>query len=215
MYAGRVTRKAKPIEPERDDALVLAAARRFAAVGYEATSLNQVLSDAGWQKSSFYHYFGDKRRLHDHVVDTLAARLIGGVAAPDLSELAAEQFWPSMADLLTGLGQSAARHPETRLLGEMFHQDDRFDDGHELGSGRLQQMRAAVSAWLASAIVRGCDLGVVRSDVPVELLIELAVSVLRTLDRWAVRHELHSPGGPSDDGMTRHLLRDLFEARVP
>lgn len=210
-----MTRKAKPIEPERDDALVLAAARRFAAAGYDATSLNQVLSDAGWQKSSFYHYFADKRRLHDHVVDTLAARLVGGVTAPDLPRLTAEQFWPSMADLLTSLGQSAARHPETRLLGVMFHQEDRFGAGQEGHSGQLQQMRAAVSAWLASAIVRGCDLGVVRRDVPVELLIELTISVLQTLDRWAVRHELHSPGGPSADGMTLHLVRDLIEARLP
>ncbi|MGZ8177896.1 TetR/AcrR family transcriptional regulator [Williamsia sp. SKLECPSW1] len=204
-----MARKAKPLEPDRDLALVVAAGRRFAALGYEGTSLNQVLAEAGWQKSSFYHHFADKSRLHEHVVATLARRLMHGVTPPDLAGLTAEQFWPAMADFLTSLGRSAGDHPESRLLGEMFHQGRDLDNGCR----HLQQTRDSVSDWLAGAVRRGRDLGVVRADIPTELLIQLTVTVLHCLDRWALSNEPHPPDGPFDGETPLRLVRDLIAAR--
>jgi AcrR family transcriptional regulator len=202
-----MARTAKPLDPARDEELLVAAARAFAAAGYAGASLNTVIAEAHWAKSSFYHYFSDKRRLHDHVVDTLAARLGEGVQVPELATLSGPRFWPAMAELLAGLGRAAARRPETWYLGEMFHRPVSDDDG------RLQELRDQVDRWLRRALVQGRKVRVVRTDLPEELLIELTLAVLQTLDRWAVRHRLHSPGGPAAPDASLQILRDLIEAR--
>jgi AcrR family transcriptional regulator len=202
-----MARTPKPLDPSREEELLIAAARAFATAGYAGASLNTVIAEARWAKSSFYHYFSDKRRLHDHVVDTLAARLLDGVPVPELEALSGAQFWPAMTELLDGLGRAATRRPETWYLGEMFHRPASEDDG------RLQLLREQVDRWLRRALVRGRRAGVIRDDLPAELLTELTLAVLRTLDRWAVRHRLHSPGGPAAPDASLRILRDLIETR--
>lgn len=202
-----MARTPQPLDPAREEDLLVTSARHFASAGFTGTSLNSVIAEAGWGKSSFYHYFSNKRLLHDHVVRTLAARLVEGVQVPEVEKLSAAQFWTAMADLLDALGRAATRHPETWYLGEMFHGPTSEDDG------RLQDLREQVELWLRRAIIHGRSAGVVRDDLPEKLLIELTLAVLQTLDRWAVRHRLHSPGGPAAPSVSIQLVRDLIEQR--
>jgi AcrR family transcriptional regulator len=204
-----MARTPQPLDAARAESLLLTAARHFASSGYAGTSLNDVIAEAGWGKSSFYHYFSDKRRLHDHVVRTLAARLAEGVQVPAIETLSVAHFWAAMADLFDALGTAARRHPETWHLGEMFHRPI-----HQ-GDGSLQDLRDRIERWLGRAIAHGRTIGVVRDDLPEELLTELTLAVLQTLDRWAVRHKLHSPGGPSAPSLSIQLVRDLIEHPTP
>jgi AcrR family transcriptional regulator len=203
-----MARTPQPLEPAREGDLVLTAARHFAAAGYAGTSLNTVIMEAGWGKSSFYHYFDNKRRLHDHVVRTLTSRLADGVQVPDTARLSSADFWPAMADLLDGFVRAARQHPETSYLGEMFHRPATEDDG------LLQELREQVQRWLRRAVIRGRRLGVVRDDLPERLLIELTLTTLQTLDRWAVRHKLVASRG-AEPALFLQLVRDLIEQRGP
>jgi AcrR family transcriptional regulator len=56
-------------------ALVAAARKRFAAVGYEAASLDDVAEDAGVTKGALYHHFGGKRELFAAVFEHEERRL--------------------------------------------------------------------------------------------------------------------------------------------
>lgn len=201
-----MARTPQPLDPSREEDLLLTAARHFAAAGYAGTSLNTVIAEAGWGKSSFYHYFSNKRRLHDHVVRTLASRLVEGVQVPAVEDLPAARFWTAMVDLVDAIGRAAARHPETRHLGEMFHAPPGEDDG------LLQTLREQVDHWLRRAITHGRRTGAVRDDLPEALLIELTLAVLHTLDRWAVRHATQSPPA-LDAARSVHLVRGLVERR--
>lgn len=201
-----MARTPKPLEAAREEQLLLVSARHFAAAGYEGTSLNTVIAEADWGKSSFYHYFSDKRRLHDHVVRTLAARLTEQLQVPDLKTLSAADFWPAMTELAERLDRASKRRPETRFLGEMFHRPAGDDDG------QLQDFRTQVEHWLRQALTHGRKHGVIRDDLPEELLAQLAVAVLRTLDHWAV----HNPRTrtrriPPERSIT--LIRDLIAPR--
>lgn len=202
-----MARTAQPLDPSREEDLLLTAARHFATAGYAGTSLNNVIAEAGWGKSSFYHYFSNKRRLHDHVVQTLATRLVDGIQPPNIDTLAKADFWAAMADLLDGFARAAQRHPETAYLGEMFHSPPSEDDGH------LQKLRAQVENWLRSAVTHGRQVGVVRNDLPEQLLIELTLTLLQTMDRWAVRHKLPSSRNAVEPALFLQLVRDLIERR--
>lgn len=202
-----MARTAQPLDPAREEDLLLTAARHFAAAGYAGTSLNNVIAEAGWGKSSFYHYFSNKRRLHDHVVQTLATRLVDGVQVPDIAKLSGGDFWGAMTDLLDGFVRAARRHPETVYLGEMFHGPPSGDDGC------LQELRGQVEHWLRRAVIRGRRVGVVRDDLPERLLIELTLTMLQTLDRWAVHHKLPASRRAGEPALRLQLVRDLIEQR--
>ncbi len=200
-----MARPARPVDAASERVLLLAAAQTFARDGYRAASLNEILRAAGWAKSSAYHYFGGKRGLHDHVVGVLRERLGDGLTVPELDRLDAADFWPAMRRLLDDLGRAAATHPETRLLGLMYHRDDSVEPG-----SALQRLRTEVGGWLARAVHRGLALGLVRRDLPADLAVELTAAVLTVLDRWAVDRALHSPAGPDAGRLSVGLIRDLI-----
>lgn len=202
-----MARTAQPLDSSREEELLLTAARHFATAGYAGTSLNTVIAEAGWGKSSFYHYFDNKRRLHDHVVRALATRLVDGVVVPDLAHLSAADFWPNMSGLLDGFVLATRRHPETSYLGEMFHAPPGDEDG------RLQELRGQVEQWLRRAVIRGRRVGVVRDDLPEGLLIELTLTVLATLDRWAIRHQAPASPDSGAPDLFLQIVRDLIERR--
>lgn len=61
-------------------ALLRAAATRFAAQGYAQTSLDEVASDVGSTKGAVYHHFKDKRALfaaaYEHLSSALVSELV-------------------------------------------------------------------------------------------------------------------------------------------
>ena len=195
------------MDPGSGHDLLLAAAHAFARDGYQAASLNEILQTAGWAKSSLYHYFDNKKGLHDHVVTVLRARLGDGLTLPELDTLTSEDFWPAMARLLDDLGRAAAEHPETRQLGLMYHRDDSAET-----DSALQVLRTDVANWLNQAVRRGLTLGLVRRDIPADLAVELTVAVLSVLDRWAVDRALHSPGGSDAARLSLSLIQNLIAA---
>lgn len=202
-----MARPARPVDPGNEQALLLAAAEAFARDGYQAASLNEILQAAGWAKSSLYHYFDSKSGLHDHVVTALRGRLGDGLTLPELDTLTAAGFWPAMARLLDELDRAAKEHPETRQLGLMYHRDDSAET-----DSALQSLRTDVADWLNRAVRRGLTLGLVRGDIPADLAVELTVSVLSVLDRWAVDRGLHSPGGSDAARLSLTLIQDLIAA---
>ena len=173
-------RIAQPLDPQREGQLLEAAASAFTEVGYEQASLNQIIAAAGWAKSSFYHYFPDKQRLHDHVVLTLRERVEAGLVVPDLLALRADTFWPAMATLVGSLAGVAVAHPEAQLLDRMFH----HRPAARGPGGQLTRLRNDVTDWIAQAVRRGQLLHVVRTDLPAGLITDLAVAILSTVDRW-------------------------------
>ena len=196
-------RPAQPLNAERELRLLTAAATSFTRSGYELASLNQIIADAGWAKSSFYHYFPDKRRLHDHVVLTLRERIADELVLPDFELLTPATFWPTMAELVASLLRVLAIHPETRLLERMFH----HPPAARGPDGQLTRLRADVARWLAAAIAAGRRLGEVRDDLPDSLLADLALGLVDVLDRWTLAHPTAT--GP-DPSLTINLLRDTL-----
>lgn len=200
-----MARPARPVDPGNERELLLAAATAFARDGYRAASMNEILQTAGWAKSSLYHYFDGKRGLHDHVVTALREELGSGLAVPELDTLTATDFWPAMTRLVGSLADTADRHPEVRHLGLMYHRDDTAEP-----DGALQALRDDVAAWLNTALRHGLDLGLVRQDIPADLAVELTVTVLGVLDRWAMDRAAEAPGGQQAGRLSLRLVQDLI-----
>jgi TetR/AcrR family transcriptional regulator, cholesterol catabolism regulator len=93
MPATRPTRPAlRERYDRRQDELVAAAAREFAARGYDQTTMAQLASATGLATGALYHYFGSKeqllRAICDQLMEPLLARAqeLGGAAGAEPAE---------------------------------------------------------------------------------------------------------------------------------
>ena len=198
---------------EKREALLDAAAREFAARGYEDASINRILVAAGFSKGSFYYYFDDKPDLAIAVLEREAARYIE-LWGQLRKVTTAEEFWAeisrlmergtaqlrqapqSTVDAMLRIGTAMARHPE--LL-------------ERLSSPVFREATAKISAFWK----HGQDIGAVRVDLPVPTLIALAqdmkmvaVRILLPHDRTPTTEELAAFGRVHLD-----LIRRVSEAR--
>ncbi|NNC13888.1 TetR/AcrR family transcriptional regulator [Planctomonas sp. JC2975] len=196
-------RPARPLSPEASERLRLAAAEAFGAKGLDDASLNDILKQADMGKGSFYHRFADKAALHDWVADAMARAVIEQSRPPGLSSLTAETFRAELSAMLGRFTSLAAERPELANLGLMFHNSAGLPEERA-----MTMVRAAVLRWIEDALLRGRELGVIRADLPADLLSALAIASLTTIDTWV----LAAPSEPAARASTASAALDALWA---
>ncbi|MDH6679740.1 AcrR family transcriptional regulator [Rhodococcus sp. LBL1] len=197
-----MARPARPLDPARSRALLDAAGVAFATHGFERASLNSILAEAQFPKSSFYHYFGDKTTLFERVVEAGMGALRASVTPPDIDSLDQHTFWPQMRELADQLRIAATSDPRTQVVGRLFHAAD------VPPSPTLDAFRRSATDWLTHALERGRDLGRVDRDTPLELQLRLLIAVVTEVDRWVLAHD-------ADTESTSAALRALERFLIP
>jgi AcrR family transcriptional regulator len=165
-------------------ALITAAARRFAAAGYEGTSLRQILQDAGLTKGALYFHFADKQALADAVIaETIAIWRRNAEAVQALN-----------LDPLSAIVVSFER------VAELMLSDPVAGSGMHLLNDPMLSTRAAVEhyGWAEDATrelllaARAC--GLLRPAVDVALLARTIVTLVAghniVTERTGTRDEL-------------------------
>lgn len=170
----------KRMSPERRDKLFESAAEEFAAQGYEAASLNRIIERAGIGKSSLYYYFEDKRDLFGQLIQAVFEHFVRDIGGFDYRTLTAESFWPEIEALFLKGVAFSERNTWYVRVGQLFH---RFRH-HEKSRGPAAGAMGSVETWVASLLRHGMTLGVVRSDLPDELLIQSVMAMVEACDRY-------------------------------
>lgn len=147
---------AQPMPPERQARLFAAAAREF-SLGFSRASLNEILRNAGFSKSSFYHYFSDKEDLFEIVVQAAVTDLISTVAPAEISELTSETYWPEVARMLEVLAANCGEESSAQWLAGFILMPDS-------ASAPVNRLRQELHSWLTKLITRGDQLGVTQSE---------------------------------------------------
>jgi len=197
-------RRFHELPPERRDQLLVSAARAFAEHGYDGASLNQILATAGVSKGAAYYYFDDKADLFA----TVARHAVDQVLAPvdlDFATLDAATFWPKIRELYVTLAARTREQPW--LLGITKAMWTLSKDAR--GNAILAPLWDWARGWLRELVARGQAVGVVRRDLPTELLIEVLLAIDGAFDQYTLAH-LDEPG---DDVSYRHLDALLDMAR--
>jgi AcrR family transcriptional regulator len=198
------------LDPERKERMLAAAADEFAERGYAGASLGRIIEAAGISKGMLYYYFNDKEDLFATTIEVALDRLIGEAAGFSIENLSASSYWDALRDV-------ALRSVALRSQGTWFVR-------LALAFPRL---RAEPEASLAvrpalewgrrfteKLLVRGRELGTVRRDVPLGLLIESTLAVDEAADRWFAEHHTEY----DEAGLTKlvevrvDLLRDMLDA---
>ncbi len=175
-------------EPTLREAVLGAAAREFAAHGYEGASINRILESAGLSKGAFYYYFDDKADLALTVLQHATEELMEAFTADALPEDAAS-FWSTMKALQRRALDTLRRSPrQTELVSKL---GQALFLRPELAA-RAAPFMADTRQRISGLWKRGQELGAVRSDLPVELLLSVMQGIKEALARVLLPRE-HSP----------------------
>ena len=177
-------RPRKPIAPERRARLMRAARAHFARHGYRGASLQRILSEADFPRSSFYHFFQEKGALFDAALADGLALLVDRIEVADPSTLTAENYWPTVLDLVNTLSE-ACRDEDLAAVPVLFHLRDAPP------SATRDRFERAAHQWCTLMVERGRALGKLERDLPADLHVELTWNMMVALDRWLATHPEH------------------------
>jgi AcrR family transcriptional regulator len=172
------------LEPERRERLLEAAAREFAAYGYSGASINRILESARFSKGAAYYYIADKADLFAATVAYCSEQIALLDATLDPATLTASSYWPTFARL--------RREPLLRsyerpwLFGALKAAEEL--DSSMLRDGPLAEYVARFQAYVLGMLQRGQALGLVRDDIPQDLLLAWLQALDRSGDDWLLTH---------------------------
>jgi AcrR family transcriptional regulator len=165
---------------EKRNHLMEVAAQEFAQYGFEDASINRILEHAQVSKGAAYYYFADKVDLFFAVVQYCNERLKLFDLELDIAALTAETFWPTFAEyhrqpLLRSFEQPwlfAAVRAAGRLSAETLEREP------------LASLAGQLRSWVMSIVKRGQEVGVIRSDIPDDLVFAWLEALDDAGDHW-------------------------------
>lgn len=195
------------LDPDRRESLLEAAGDEFAARGYEAASLNRIIEVAGISKGALYYYFDDKADLFSTVLRH-ACRLVEGAAPLELAGLGRAGFWRGVTRQMLERAALARQRPWIAGIARVMHEPPSDEAVRRV----IAEEFAAFQREFRTILDRGRALGLVREDLPDDLLFAMLSGTLTAADRWMVAHwddlpyeELEEFSAKIFDGVARML----------
>jgi AcrR family transcriptional regulator len=171
------------LDAQRRARLLGAAAQEFASAGPEQASLGRIALKAGMSKPALYYYFQDKADLYATVV-RWAWELLSPEGQVDLENLDRESFWPTLRRVTEANIERCREEPWLVAVAKLAYHPPREGSG----ARAIAELHARAHAFLRALIRRGQALGVVRLDLPEELLAALLTGADQGADHWLVDH---------------------------
>lgn len=197
---------------ERQRYIIETAAEAFAQGGYEGTSFNALLATLGLSKSQAYYYFADKADLF---VTACAACYEDYYAQVERSEEPANatEFWEFVVQLNRAGLLFQRSHPIAARLTRAVAQSPLREQLGRASMRTAQSTPGQYACWVAL----GQRLGAIRTDLPSDLLVELAIDLATRLDVWFAERAART----TDQEIERlavqfaNLMQRAFEPRLP
>ncbi|WP_246195509.1 TetR/AcrR family transcriptional regulator [Halopolyspora algeriensis] len=182
--------RGRPRDASRDAALRNAALEVMAEVGYRALTMDAVAARARAGKATIYRRWESKLEL---VIDTCTQLVRRNIPEPDHGAIDADlrEFLSAFAGFLTGpIGKAAQA-----LVGELPHEP-------ELAEAFRESFLLPQRNMLRRIIERSLQRGEIRTDAPIDTVVELAGA--------ALIHRLMLTGEPLDQRFVDRLLNEAL-----
>ena len=168
---------------EKRERLMEAAAKEFAAYGFENASVNRILKTVQMSKGAAYYYFEDKVDLFFTVIQYCIERLELNLEL-DPATSTAETFWPSFAELRR---QTLLNSFERPWLFAAVRAAEHLSPA-ALQREPLATFARQVRTYVMNILKRGQELGVIRTDLPEQLLFAWQQALDAASDHWLLAH---------------------------
>ncbi|HEX7974400.1 MAG TPA: TetR/AcrR family transcriptional regulator, partial [Anaerolineales bacterium] len=165
---------------KKRERLMEVAAQEFAAHGFEDASVNRILETVQMSKGAAYYYFEDKVDLFFTVIQYCIGRMKLFSQELDLAALTAESFWPTFAELHR---QPLLRSFEQPWLFAAVRAAERLSPA-ALEREPLATFARQIMTLVMNLVKRGQELGVIRTDLPEQLIFAWIRALDDAGDHW-------------------------------
>lgn len=172
------------LEPDKQEAILQAAGEEFVKKGFTGASINRIIKASGMSKGSVYYYFEDKADLFATTLERSLQRLLDEIGWFSLEVLGPDEFWDALLEL-TRRSVAWARKDEWWVRLAFVHHKLEMEPGTEKAAGRLMEFG---HRWWKSILERGQALELIRTDLPIDLLVAIVIGADRGGDQWMVDH---------------------------
>jgi AcrR family transcriptional regulator len=190
-------------EPRRR-AILGAAAEEFGEKGFAAASYNRIIERAGISKGAMYYYFADKDDLFKTLLESAVAQWVVQVMQPfDVKD--ADAFWAAcLAIYERSIRFMLADRTNAAICLCITRARERREE-----HAALVELQRQMETWAGEIIRSGRNVGAVRDDIPPELLLQVALSMMDVGDRWVASR--WADFTPEDAASTAKTMVDLFK----
>lgn len=170
------------LSAEQRDAILDAALDEFSTRGFAGASLNRIIATAGISKGAMYYYFDGKEDLYADILRGQVERLFQDGPLPVPEPRDAEDFWRTIEEHYLRLMRLLIATPQTAALLRDWL------TGAASPALRDAQHNAeeATVPWLRRTLDAGQRVGAVRTDLPADLLIAVALGMGQAMDTWLI-----------------------------
>jgi AcrR family transcriptional regulator len=191
------------LDAQKRRRLLQAAAQEFASEGFEKASLGRIAEGAGVSKPALYYYFEDKADLYVTVVGA-AWEGLAPESQIDLARLGADEFWPALRRLVDANIERCRAEPWLVTVWKLAFHPPR----ESRAAGAVAELFTGARDFLRRLVRRGQELGVVRNDLPDDLLMAMLTSADHAADHWLVEH-WDSLGHAEIERLTRLIFESI------
>lgn len=196
-----MARTAQPMDAQRQSKLLTAAAKEFSK-GFKDASLNTILREAGFSKSSFYHYFADKEELFHLVAATASASAAEVIEFGNPFALTKENFWESVDTTIDGFKEAIYQGSAAHWLSTVSLMED------SPTSGPSAEALTYVRGWLGDMAAAATRIGYLDTPLPPGLVGSIAENLIVTNIRWVSEH-------PEDSDVAWDQLKHALRCLLP
>ncbi len=191
------------LDSDKRETLLAAARAEFAEYGFEASSYNRIIANSGLSKGSFYYYFDGKDDLYLTVVQDAVARFSEAVGDPGEANTV-DEFWAECGKLYRQLLSFGIKYPA--LVG-VLRSLANLRTG-QAADDLMKQFMVKDTEWYSGLILRGQQLGAIREDLPLDLLLGFLYALIQAKARWGLHR--WPQYGPAEIEEHVALMVDVF-----
>jgi AcrR family transcriptional regulator len=165
------------LEQEKQDKICDVALQEFGTHGYEEASMNSIIKKSGISKGAMYYYFDNKRDIYIYSLVKIT-KSMGDFFPETFDHQSPEEFWDYMAKAGALKTEMITKEPVVfRFLKEFIYEYHKDPSPYlEITSFFIQMMRSIVEA--------GQKVGAIRTDLPLDLIVNLLFGMGLNLDAW-------------------------------
>ena len=191
------------LDQPRKDSILAAAVEEFAEHGFAGASYNRIIAGAGISKGAMYYYFADKDDLYSTAMRSALSRWMQVLGFPFDADDAAS-FWAACETMYARSLRFMLEDPRNAALCFGIVNAKARLEGHPV----LLELNERMLELTNVLVERGRAVGAVREDLPRELLVHSALSLMEAGDRWIASrwHEM----GEDDVEATAKTMVGLF-----
>lgn len=171
----------KKLDEPRKESILSAAADEFGERGFDGASYNRIIERAGISKGAMYYYFADKDDLFRTVLDLALTQWFEEVGFPVIADDSAS-FWTACESMYARSMLFMLRDPRNATLCFGITKARAERASHPV----VQELSERILLWVRALAAQGQAVGAIREDIPAELLVQSALSLIDAGDRWLV-----------------------------